>query len=100
MLKKKSTIAFIIIIIFSVIMVFQLLFGKNSLWSQRRLYNHIQALEQHIDYLKVELENEKKENARLKTDSFYLESIIRTRYGMSKSDELPVQFVDSPTHQQ
>lgn len=100
MLKKKSTIAFIIIIIFSVIMMFQLLFGKNSLWSQRRLYNHIQTLEQQIDFLKTELENEKEENRRLKTDSFYLETIIRTRYGMSKSDELPVQFVDSPTHQQ
>ncbi|HOG68192.1 MAG TPA: septum formation initiator family protein [Fibrobacteraceae bacterium] len=75
-------------------MISQLIFGKNGLLGQHRLYNHIQSLEIEIDSLKVELQKQQDENKRLKTDSFYLEYLVRTRYGMSKKDELPIQFID------
>ena len=74
-------------------MILQLLFEKNGLLGQYRLYNQIQNLEQEIDSLKMELQKQQEENQRLKTDSFYLEYLVRTKYGMSKADELPIQFI-------
>lgn len=75
-------------------MILQLLFEKNGLLGQYRLYNQIQTLEQEIDSLKMELQKQQEENHRLKTDSFYLEFLVRTKYGMSKANELPIQFIE------
>jgi len=94
LLKKKNGILLIIVISFILIMILQLLFEKNGLLGQYRLYNQIQNLEQEIDSLKMELQKQQEENQRLKTDSFYLEYLVRTKYGMSKADELPIQFIE------
>ena len=88
-------------------MILQLLFEKNGLLGQHRLYSQIQNLEQEIHSLKIELQKQQEENHRLKTDSFYLEYLVRTKYGMSRADELPIQFIEIkkekpvsiPTHQ-
>lgn len=88
-------------------MISQLLFEKNGLLGQHRLQSHIHILEQEIDSLEKELVLQKEENKRLKTDSFYLEYLVRTRYGMSQANELPIQFIELikekpktlPTHQ-
>lgn len=69
-------------------------FGENGLYKQHNLKKQIAVLGQEADSLKKILEFRKDEGERLLTDSFYMESIARTKYGMSKKNETVYQFLD------
>ncbi|MFA6837208.1 MAG: septum formation initiator family protein [Fibrobacteraceae bacterium] len=67
--------------------------GENGFWNQYKLSRQISILKQESDSLKTEIEFREAEGKRLLNDSFYIESIARTRYGMSRPGEKVFQFV-------
>ena len=67
-------------------------FGKIGLWRQQKMKNQVIRLEAEIDSLKTELEIRKHEEEQLLKDSFYIESIARKNYGLSKKGEISYQF--------
>ena len=73
--------------------VFQVLFGKNSIPEQRRIAREIELYQEQIDSLNKVLETRNELIQKLKTDSLYKEEILRTRYGMSREDEKVFQLV-------
>ena len=74
-------------------LVFQLLFGKNSIPEQRRIAKEIELYQEQIDSLNKVIETRNELIQKLKTDSLYKEEILRTRYGMSREGEKVFQLV-------
>ena len=74
-------------------LVFQVLFGKNSIPEQRRISKEIEIYQTKIDSLNKVIESRNELINKLKTDSLYKEEILRTRYGMSRQDEKVFQLV-------
>lgn len=74
-------------------MVFQLLFGKNSIPEQRSISADIERYQAQIDSLNNVIMQRNELIKKLKTDSLYKEEILRTRYGMSRKGEKVFQFV-------
>ena len=74
-------------------LVFQVLFGKNSIPEQRRISKEIEIYQKKIDSLNKVIESRNELINKLKTDSLYKEEILRTRYGMSREDEKVFQLV-------
>ena len=74
-------------------LVFQLLFGKNSIPQQRRIAKEIELYQLQIDSLNKVIEDLDALIQKLKTDSLYKEEILRTRYGMSREGEKAFQLV-------
>ncbi len=68
--------------------------GENGLWNQHKLKNQIIRLEQEKDSLQTDLLARHHDGERLYKDFFYIESIARTRFGMSKKNEVVYQFID------
>ena len=75
------------------VLVFHLLFGKNSIPEQRRIAKEIQLYQMQIDSLSKVIEQRDELIQKLKTDSLYKEEILRTRYGMSREGEKAFQLV-------
>ena len=69
-------------------------FGETGFWNQYKLKKQIAHLEFEADSLKKILEIRQLEGERLQKDSFYIESIARTQFGMSKKGEDVYQFID------
>jgi cell division protein FtsB len=90
--KKIYAILIAIALLFS-IMVVQLVFGQNSIPRQQQVKENIARYQEQIDSLQKVIEEHKREIERLQTDSLYRESILRTRYGMSRKDEKVYQLV-------
>lgn len=84
----------LILIIATIVVTFQMLFGKNSLQQQRRVSKEIAAYQQQIDSLQHVIEERNAIIERLKTDSLYQEEVIRTRFGMSRKGEKVFQLVE------
>ncbi len=76
------------------IFLWSFVLGENGLWNQHKLKSQIARLEQEKDSLQKELLARHHEGERLIKDSFYIESIARTRYGMSRKNEIVYQFID------
>ncbi len=74
-------------------MVFQLLFGKNSIPEQHNISKDIELYQAQIDSLNQVILQRKELIKKLKTDSLYKEEILRTHYGMSREGEKVFQFV-------
>lgn len=74
-------------------MVFQLLFGKNSIPEQRDLSKEIELYQAEIDSLNKVIAERNELIKKIKTDSLYKEELLRTRYGMSRKGEKVFQFV-------
>ena len=74
-------------------LVFQVLFGKNSIPEQHRISKEIEFYQKQIDSLNKVIESRNELINKLKTDSLYKEEILRTRYGMSRQDEKVFQLV-------
>ena len=90
--KKIYAILIAIALLFS-IMVVQLVFGQNSIPRQQQVKENIARYQEQIDSIQKVIEEHKREIERLQTDSLYRESILRTRYGMSRKDEKVYQLV-------
>jgi len=75
-----------------VVVVFHLLFGKNSLKQQHKVAHDIERYQVQIDSLKQVLDSCNLEIERLKNDSLYKEELLRTRYGMSHKGEKVFQL--------
>ena len=73
--------------------VSQLLFGKNSLKQQHKVAHDIELYQAQIDSLQQAIDSCNMEIERLKSDSLYKESLLRTRYGMSRKGERVFQMV-------
>ena len=74
-------------------LVFQVLFGKNSIPEQRKISKEIELYQKQIDSLNKVIESRNELINKLKTDSLYKEEILRTHYGMSREDEKVFQLV-------
>lgn len=92
-MHKKIYAVLIAIVILIAIMAVQLIFGQNSIPRQQRVKEDIARYQDQIDSLQKVIESYKLEIERIKTDSLYKESILRTRYGMTTKDEKAFQLV-------
>lgn len=72
---------------------FQVLFGKNSISQQHKVAQDIELYQHQIDSLQHAIDSCDIEIKRLKTDSLYKESLLRTRYGMTRKGEKAFQLV-------
>lgn len=87
-------ILFVLVFVIVAASFYSFSFGENGLYKQNNLKRQIAILGQEADSLKKILEYRKDEGERLLTDSFYMESIARTKFGMSKKNETVYQFLD------
>ena len=92
-MHKKIYAVLIAIVILIAIMAVQLIFGQNSIPRQQRVKEDIARYQDQIDSLQKVIEGYRNEIERIKTDSLYKESILRTRYGMTTKDEKAFQLV-------
>lgn len=68
--------------------------GEYGLWNKHKLSVQIRHLEQEKDSLQTELLSRHREGERMLRDTFYIESIARTKFGMAKGNEAVYQFID------
>ena len=92
-MHKKIYAVLIAIVILIAIMAVQLILGQNSIPRQQRVKEDIARYQDQIDSLQKVIEGYQNEIERIKTDSLYKESILRTRYGMTTKDEKAFQLV-------
>ena len=92
--KRLFQIGVVVIIAVSVMMLWRFFAGNNGLWQQHRIAKQVEALQHEADSLNLLLQEKKFEEQRLLTDTFYMESIARTHFGMSKEGEKAFQFID------
>ena len=92
-MHKKLYTALIAIAILIAIMAVQLIFGQNSIPRQQRVKENIARYQEEIESLQKVIDGYKHEIERIREDSLYKETILRTRYGMSRKDEKAFQLV-------
>lgn len=92
--KHFKQVVLVILIAFCAIFLGSFVFGDNGVQNQYRLKRQISHLEKEADSLKEILKLRENEAGRLLTDTFYLETIARTKYGMSRKGETVYQFLD------
>lgn len=91
-LNKRLLIFLLMLILSAVVVVFHIMFGKNSLKEQRKVTHEIEKYQAQIDSLQQVLDSCNLEIERLKNDSLYKEELLRTRYGMSHKGEKVFQL--------
>ena len=92
-LNKRFWLTLLAVVIAIAVVASQLLFGKNSINQQNKVAQDIELYQARIDSLKHAIDSCNIEIERLKTDSLYKESLLRTRYGMSRKGEKVFQLV-------
>ncbi len=93
-MNKKIYIFVAVLLVLILLTLFELFIGKNSLLHQKQLAAEIASYQAEIDSLKGVVEARNAEIERLLSDSMYKESILRTRYGMSRESEKVFQLVE------
>lgn len=93
-MHRKIYIAIIAVLFLLFIVAAQLLFGKNRIPRQNQVKKDIATYQAQVDSLNALIEQYKKEIELLENDSVYKESILRTRYGMSRKGEKVFQLVE------
>ncbi len=88
---RRFGITFAIVALIAVLGHF--LFGEKGVTEQSILNHQIKELETKIDSLQKEVELKKEIRERLLRDTLYIESIARTRFGMSRKNEKVYYFV-------
>lgn len=91
-MNLKKHLIILALFIFVIIVVAQLMFGKNSIRQQRRINREIATYQHQIDSLQQVIDKRNIQIERLKTDSLYKEGLLRTRYGMSRKGETVFQL--------
>lgn len=66
---------------------------KSSLMNLRKLKQEIASTNAKNDSLQRELDDRLDKIEHLKTDTFYIEYVARTKFGMSKPGESAFQFI-------
>lgn len=92
-MNKRLLIFLVVFAIAIIAVVSQLMFGKNSLKQQRKVAHDIELYQAKIDSLQHAIDSCNIEIDRLKNDSLYKESLLRTHYGMSRKGEKVFQMV-------
>ncbi|MBO7060834.1 septum formation initiator family protein [Fibrobacter sp.] len=93
-MNKKVYIIVAVLLALLLLTLFELFLGKNSLLHQKQLAEEIASYQAEIDSLKEVIEVRNAEIERLQNDSMYKETILRTRYGMSRESEKVFQLVE------
>ncbi|MCL4100534.1 cell division protein FtsB [Fibrobacter sp. UWH9] len=93
-MSLKKHLVILALFIFAIIVVAQMMFGKNSIRQQRRINREIASYQHQIDSLQMVIDKRKVQIQQLKTDSLYKEGLLRTRYGMSRKGEVVFQLVE------
>lgn len=93
-LNKKICIFVVILLLLLLFTLFELFFGRDSIIRQKQLSAEILTYQKEIDSLNKVLQERNKEIDRLTSDSLYKESILRTRYGMSREEEKVFQLIE------
>ena len=93
-MNKKIYIFVAVLLVLILLTLFELFIGKNSQLHQKQLAAEIASYQAEIDSLKGVVEARNAEIERLLSDSMYKESILRTRYGMSRESEKVFQLVE------
>lgn len=93
-MNKKICIFVAILLLLLLFTLFELFFGRDSILRQKQLSAEIAAYQAEIDSLNKVIDKRNEEIERLTHDSLYKESILRTRYGMSRDGEKVFQLVE------
>ena len=70
-----------------------LCFKKGGLQEQKRIQQEIEILTRKNDSLQQILNQQEEIIQKLSSDSFYMEFIARTKFGMAKKGEIGYQFI-------
>jgi len=92
-LSKRFFIPLLVLTLATIVVVFSLVFGKNSITQQRRLTREITSYQTTIDSLQKIIDERNLTIQRLRNDSLYIEEQLRVKYGMSRKGERVFQFV-------
>ena len=85
----------IVVIIIFVIAIgsYSVVFRPKGILDQITLSNQLKTLKIEIDSLKYELRSTQEQVKKLKNDSLYMETIVRTKLGMSRQGEKVFRFI-------
>jgi cell division protein FtsB len=84
----------LIIIIFVIaIGTYSVVFRSKGILDQITLSNQLETLKLEIDSLKRELKSNRERVKKTKNDSLYMETIVRTKLGMSRKGEKVFRFI-------
>ena len=72
---------------------YSIIFRPKGILDQITLSNQIKSLKIEIDSLKNELHSTQEQVKKLKNDSLYMETIVRTKLGMSRKGEKVFRFI-------
>lgn len=97
-MKKVRKISFFqilaIVLAFATgIALWTFILGESGLWNQHKMKTQIALLETEAEALRADSLRKAKES-RLFKDPFYIETVARTKYGLSKKGEVVYQFID------
>lgn len=92
-MSKRLFISLLVLTLATIVVVFSLVFGKNSIRQQHRLTREINSYQTTIDSLQKIIDERNVTIQRLRNDSLYIEEQLRTKYGMSRKGERVFQFV-------
>lgn len=88
-------VARIFVAVIVLYLVSKLFLGNNGMVRQYQVHQENTDLRKRIDSLQSVLETLHQENQRLKNDSFYIETIARTQYGMHRKGEKLFLFIEN-----
>jgi cell division protein FtsB len=84
----------LIIIIFVIaIGTYSVVFRSKGILAQITLSNQLEKLKLEIDSLKRELQSNRERVKKTKNDSLYMETLVRTKLGMSRKGEKIFRFI-------
>ncbi len=92
----KTRTLFIFLVILGILAaLFLFAFGeKDSMSAQKELKKEISLLKAQRDSLQRELDSRQEKIRLLQEDSFYIEAVARTKFGMTKKGEKAIQFIE------
>ena len=94
---KTSNIIFGATAIIIFIIIYNVIFASNGLLAQQQVKHENIIFQNKIDSLQGAVDSLKTEIQLLQSDSFYMEYMARTKFGMSKKGETVIKLVNDST---
>lgn len=84
-LKKLSNKYIIATLIFAAVIVF---FDQFNVFEQSRSFKKLHKIKKQVEYYDAEIEKQKEEIDKLKTDTAYVEKVAREKHMMKRDNEV------------
>ncbi len=91
-MKNNKFILPVLILVGIIFLIATAGWGNFGIKNQKKIQSEITILKQKNDSLRIEWETREKNIERLKHDTFFIEYIARTKFGMTKKGEKAYHF--------